>query len=87
MESLHFDLEPFGISTMAVEAWKGMNGKQGGDPRKLAGALVALSDSGDLPLRFIAGADVMANVEQNLAAVQSQINAHRDLSASLAYDS
>ncbi|KRC39034.1 MULTISPECIES: SDR family oxidoreductase [Oerskovia] len=120
MESLRFDLEPFGIKTMAVEpgffrtellvegsstiwpeleiedyaertattieAWKAMNGQQGGDPKKLAQALVILSDSGDLPLRFIAGADGMASEEQNLATIQSQIDAHRELSASLTYD-
>lgn len=120
MESLRFDLEPYGIHTMAVEpgffrtellvegastiwpelaiddytdrtahtiaAWKSMNGLQGGDPRKLASALVTLSDSGALPLRFVAGADVMAGVEQNLATIQAQIDAHRDLSASLTYN-
>jgi NAD(P)-dependent dehydrogenase (short-subunit alcohol dehydrogenase family) len=120
MESLRFDLAPYGIATMAVEpgffrtellvegsstlwpeldiedyaqrtahtiqAWRGMNGQQGGDPAKLAGALVTLSDSGELPLRFVAGADVMAAVEQNLATIAGQVQAHRDLSASLAYD-
>ncbi|MEG9224901.1 hypothetical protein [Aeromicrobium sp. Sec7.5] len=69
-----------------ITAWSGMNGQQGGDPAKLAVALVTLSDSGDLPLRFLAGSDVMAGVEQNLATIQEQINAHRELSASLAYD-
>ena len=39
-----------------------------------------------LPLRFVAGADVMAGVEQNLATIQGQIDAHRELSASLAFD-
>lgn len=73
-------------SDQTVEAWKGMNGKQGGDPKKLADAVVVLSDSGDLPLRFVAGADAMAGVEANLAVIQGQIDAHRDLSASLALD-
>lgn len=120
MESIRFDLEPYGISTMSVEpgffrtellvegsstiwpelhiedyaertaqtidAWKGINGKQGGDPKKLGQALVTLSDSDELPKRFIAGADGMAGEEQNLATIQSQIDATRDLSASLAYD-
>lgn len=38
-----------------VTAWAGMNGQQGGDPAKLAAALVTLSGSGALPLRFVAG--------------------------------
>jgi NAD(P)-dependent dehydrogenase (short-subunit alcohol dehydrogenase family) len=120
MESLRFDVAPYGIATMSVEpgffrtellvegastiwpelsiedyaertaqtiaAWKGMNGQQGGDPAKLAAALVTLSDSGELPLRFVAGADAMAAVEANLKAIQGQIDAHRALSASLAFD-
>jgi len=69
-----------------IEAWKSMNGQQGGDPAKLAQALVTLSDSGQLPLRFIAGADAMGGVEQNLATIQGQIDANRDLSPSLSYD-
>jgi NAD(P)-dependent dehydrogenase (short-subunit alcohol dehydrogenase family) len=119
MESLRYDLAPYGITTMAVEpgffrtellvegastiwpelriddyaerteqtteAWKSMNGQQGGDPAKLAQALVTLSDSADLPLRFVAGADAMGAVEQNLATIQRQIDDHRDLSASLSY--
>jgi len=74
------------LTAQTIEAWRGMNGKQGGDPRKLADALVTLSDSGSLPVRFLAGADVMAGEEQNLAAIRAQIDAHRSLSASLAYD-
>lgn len=66
-----------------VTAWAGMNGQQGGDPAKLAAALVTLSDSNAMPLRFVAGADAMAAVEANARTVQTQLDAHRDLSASL----
>jgi NAD(P)-dependent dehydrogenase (short-subunit alcohol dehydrogenase family) len=120
MESLRFDVAPFGIKTMVVEpgffrtellvegastkwpknevddyaertaktvsAWSGMNGLQGGDPAKLAAAMVQLSDSGDLPRRFVAGADAMAAVEANLQTIQAQIDANRTLSASLVID-
>lgn len=75
------------LTAQTIEAWRGMNGLQGGDPTKLADALVTLSDSDELPPRLLAGADVMANEEKNLAAIQAQIDAHRDLSASLAFDS
>ena len=64
-----------------------MNGQQGGDAARLARALVTLSDSGDLPLRFVAGAHAMAAVEDNLKTIQGQIDAHRDLSDFLSYDS
>jgi NAD(P)-dependent dehydrogenase (short-subunit alcohol dehydrogenase family) len=69
-----------------IKAWSGMNGLQGGDPAKLAAALVSLSDSGEPPLRFVAGADAMEAVEAKLRTVQAQLDAHRDLSASLAFD-
>jgi NAD(P)-dependent dehydrogenase (short-subunit alcohol dehydrogenase family) len=121
MESIRFDVAPYGIKTMAVEpgyfrtellvegsstiwpelsiedyagrtaqtinALKGMNGQQGGDPAKLAAALVNLSDSGEIPLRFVAGADAMAAVEANLKTIQGQIDEQRALSASLAFAS
>ncbi|MFG6401183.1 SDR family oxidoreductase [Microbacterium sp. P04] len=69
-----------------IETWQKMNGQQGGDPRKLAEAIVTLSDAETLPLRFIAGADAMRAVERTLATIQGQIDANRDLSASLSYD-
>ncbi|MCU1481459.1 MAG: short-chain dehydrogenase/reductase [Subtercola sp.] len=56
-------------TTQTVEAWKSINGKQGGDPKKLAQALVVLSGSGSLPLRFIGRADGMEGEEQNLATI------------------
>ena len=69
-----------------IEAWKSMNGQQGGDPKKLGQALVTISDSETLPLRFIAGADAMSAEEQNLATIQAQIDANRELSDSLSFD-
>ena len=71
-------------STIAF--WKSMNGQQGGDPAKLAAALVTLSDGGSLPARFIAGADAMGFIEEKQAAVQQQIDANRALSAALSHD-
>ena len=73
-------------TSQTIETWKGMNGQQVGDPRKLADALVAISDSPSLPPRFVAGADAMGAIEAKLATVQRQIDAYRDLSASLSHD-
>lgn len=69
-----------------VEAWKGMDGKQGGDPAKLAGALVRLAALEEPPLRFAAGADAVATFEQKAHELLAQADAHRALSSSLAYD-
>jgi NAD(P)-dependent dehydrogenase (short-subunit alcohol dehydrogenase family) len=69
-----------------VEAWKGMDGKQGGDPAKLADALVQLAALEEPPLRFAAGADAVATFEQKAHDLLAQADAHRALSSSLAYD-
>jgi NAD(P)-dependent dehydrogenase (short-subunit alcohol dehydrogenase family) len=68
------------------EFWASMNGKQGGDPAKLAQALLTIADQEQPPFRFIAGADAIAQAEQKLAERQQQIDAYRDLSSSLALD-
>ncbi|MFD1773977.1 SDR family NAD(P)-dependent oxidoreductase [Paenibacillus rhizophilus] len=118
MESLHYDIAPFGIKTTIVEPgffrtellkpesstyaelsiedyaernaqtrswWEEQNGKQGGDPAKLAKGLITIASQEEPPLRWIAGADAIAEAERKVAELQQQINAYRDLSASLAY--
>src|SRR3982750_1573300 len=69
-----------------VEYWKSQNGRQSGDPAKLARALITIANQNPPPRRFIAGADAIATTEQKLAELKSQIDAHRDLSTSLAFD-
>ena len=120
MESLRFDVAPYGISTTVVEpgffrtellvegassiwpelsiddyaerteqtieAWKAMNGQQGGDPAKLGRALVQLMALDEPPLRWIAGADAVAAVEQKAHELLAQADAHRELSSHLDHD-
>ena len=119
MESLRFEVEPFGIKTTVVEpgffrtellekesatyggksiedyatkstamqtAWESMNQKQPGDPDKLAQALMTIVAEEQLPLRFMAGADVLASVEEKVAELTRQAEAYRELSTSLDYD-
>jgi NAD(P)-dependent dehydrogenase (short-subunit alcohol dehydrogenase family) len=69
-----------------VTAWKGMNGQQDGDPAKLADALVRLASRDEQPLRFPAGADAVATLEQKAKDLLAQADANRDLSSSLAHD-
>ena len=69
-----------------VTAWKGMNGLQGGDPAKLAGALIQLAGLDQPPLRFAAGADAVGLFDTRAKDLQNQADAHRELSSSLAYD-
>jgi NAD(P)-dependent dehydrogenase (short-subunit alcohol dehydrogenase family) len=120
MESLRFDLEPYGINTTIVEpgffrtellvegastnwpelsiedydqrtqatieAWKSMNGKQGGDPAKLAAALITIAAEKQPPLRWLAGADAVQTAEDKARLLLEQANAYRELSSSLAHD-
>ena len=119
MESLRFEVEPFGIGTTIVEpgffrtdlltkestayadlsiddyaertartrpAWEAMSGKQTNDPAKLAKALLTVVDQEQPPLRWVAGADAVATVEQKANELLAQVDAYRDLSSSLAVD-
>lgn len=62
-----------------------MDGKQGGDPAKLADALIGLTALAEPPLRFPAGADAVQTFEQTAAALLTSADAHRDLSSDLAH--
>jgi NAD(P)-dependent dehydrogenase (short-subunit alcohol dehydrogenase family) len=64
--------------------WESQNGRQQGDPAKLAQALLTIVDEEQPPRRFIAGADGIDTVEQQIATLQQQIDAFRELSSSLA---
>ena len=119
MESLRFEVEPFGIRTTIVEpgffrtdlltkestayadlsiddyaertaqtrpAWEAMSGKQTNDPAKLAKALLTVVDQEQPPLRWVAGADAVATVEQKANELLAQVDAYRELSSSLAVD-
>jgi len=69
-----------------VAAWSGMNGKQGGDPAKLADALVQLAALDEPPARFAAGADAVQTFEVKAKVLLAQADAHRPLSSSLSFD-
>jgi hypothetical protein len=68
-----------------VAGWKSMNGLQGGDPAKLADALITLASQEEPPLRFAAGADAVATLEHKGRDLLAQAHAHRELSSSLAH--
>ena len=69
-----------------LEFWKAQNGKQSGDPAKLARALITIARQEPPPRRFIAGADAIATAEQKVADLRAQIDSNRDLSTSLDFD-
>ena len=69
-----------------LEFWKAQNGRQTGDPAKLARALITIAAQEPPPRRFIAGADAIASAEQKVADLKAQIDANRGLSTSLDFD-
>jgi NAD(P)-dependent dehydrogenase (short-subunit alcohol dehydrogenase family) len=73
-------------TNQTVAAWNAMNGQQGGDPAKLATALVQLASQDQPPLRWVAGADAVATVEQKAKDLLAQADAYRELSSDLAHD-
>jgi NAD(P)-dependent dehydrogenase (short-subunit alcohol dehydrogenase family) len=88
-QSTHFaepSIEDYAERTnQTIEAWRGMDGKQGGDPGKLADALVALAALAEPPARFAGGSDAVATFEQKANDLLTQADAHRELSTSLAH--
>lgn len=73
-------------TTATITAWKSMNGRQSGDPAKLARALLTITDQDKPLLRFVAGADAIEGVEAKANELLAQAEASRELGANLAYD-
>jgi NAD(P)-dependent dehydrogenase (short-subunit alcohol dehydrogenase family) len=69
-----------------VAGWKKMNGLQGGDPAKLAKALIQLAGQAEPPRRWPAGADAVETFAKKAKELLDQASAHRTLSVSLAHD-
>lgn len=69
-----------------VAGWQSMDGQQGGDPAKLAAALVQLTALDEPPVRFAGGADAVEAFENKARDLLTQADAHRSLSSALAHD-
>jgi NAD(P)-dependent dehydrogenase (short-subunit alcohol dehydrogenase family) len=69
-----------------VAYWKSMNGKQTGDPAKLARAIITIASQSPPPRRFLAGADAIGGAEQKVVALKEDIESNRQLSTSLSFD-
>jgi hypothetical protein len=69
-----------------VQWYESMNGRQEGDPAKLAQALVTIAGPERPPRRFIALGGIIEVAEQKAKDPHEQANAHRELSTSLVSD-
>src|SRR5215216_236934 len=89
IESLSFEVAPFGISTMLVEPGffrTELLTPESTNYAKPANALVQLAGQEEPPLRWVAGADAVATAEQKARDLLAQADAYRELSSSLAHD-
>jgi hypothetical protein len=69
-----------------IEGMKSMNGRQPGDPAKLARALLTIAGQDKPVQRFVAGADAIEAAEAKARELLAQAEASRELGDSLAYD-
>jgi NAD(P)-dependent dehydrogenase (short-subunit alcohol dehydrogenase family) len=65
--------------------WEAQDGRQAGDPDKLARALLTIADEEHPPRRFIAGSDALALAERKIAELREQVESRRALSTSLRF--
>ncbi|MFM9593978.1 SDR family NAD(P)-dependent oxidoreductase [Streptomyces scabiei] len=80
-------VDDYAESTAAqIEGWKSMNGRQAGDPAKLAAALLKVAEQDEPPVRFVAGADAITAVEAKAEELLAQVEASRPLGWDLAHD-
>jgi NAD(P)-dependent dehydrogenase (short-subunit alcohol dehydrogenase family) len=83
----HLSIDDYAARTReTVKAWASMSGKQGGNPAKLADAIVQLAGLQEPPTRFPAGADAVKLFEAKSKALLAQAAAHRALSSSLEFE-
>ncbi|MEV6424520.1 SDR family oxidoreductase [Streptomyces sp. NPDC051662] len=73
-------------TTATVASWKSMNGRQTGDPAKLARALLTIAGRSKPPQRFVAGADAIEGVTAKARELLAQAEASRELGGDLGYD-
>ncbi len=64
--------------TALIAGWSAQDGRQTGDPAKLAKALVAIASEEPPRRRFIAGADSLGSTEQKVAELQADIDLNRE---------
>jgi NAD(P)-dependent dehydrogenase (short-subunit alcohol dehydrogenase family) len=83
-----YEVTDYAAASAAQRAWwAAQDGKQPGDPDKLAAAIVTLASLDTMPARFLAGRDVVALAERKIAELAEFIDAPHGLSTSLDFTS
>jgi hypothetical protein len=61
-------------------SFEARNGRQLGDPEKLAAAMLELAETAEPPLRFVAGSLAWTALDNKLRDMKAEIDRFRDLS-------
>ena len=69
--------------TALMAGWTAQNGRQSGDPVKLAQSLITIANEEPPRRRFIAGADAIGGTEQKVTELQADIDLNRERFISL----
>ncbi|ACM29299.1 SDR family NAD(P)-dependent oxidoreductase [Rhizobium rhizogenes] len=75
-------IEDYAAEGSAEDMWSGYNGKQSGDPAKLADVLVTFVGLENPPKQFVAGSDALAAYEPVLEGRLDELRAYEELSKS-----
>ena len=79
-------IDDYADTAKTIEMWKSMNGKQAGDPAKLAANLVKVVQRDDSPARWVAGADAVEAITRKGQTLIEQAGALHELSTGLDVD-
>lgn len=79
-------IDDYADTADTIEMWKSMNGKQAGDPSKLAASLIKVVQLDEAPARWVAGADAVEAITQKGHTLIDQAGALLDLSTGLDVD-
>jgi NAD(P)-dependent dehydrogenase (short-subunit alcohol dehydrogenase family) len=88
LDSSSLAVSPAPIDDYAATAGKvrvaarNLNHNQPGDPERLAGAILALVDAPNPPVRLPLGTDTLAAIEQRLTAVAQETEQWREIASS-----
>ena len=74
-----------GQRTALRASFEQRNGRQPGDPVKLAEAVVRLASEAEPPMRFVAGSIAFDSISAKLAGVQAELERWRPLSVGTDY--
>ncbi len=79
-------LPDYAAATDGFVGWlASMDGKQPGDPRQAAEAMLQVVESETPPLRLVLGQDAVGGVEMKLKSVQTDLDAWREVSMNVHY--